>query len=147
MMKLTMRALIIAGLSGAVPLVAPAAAQRGVSATASAGEGTAQRRAILNALRPAIEQKLGPNVEFVVSRIAVRDGWALVIANPQRRGGGAIDPRDHFAEDQLEFMDGLTVNAVLRFSGGGWTLVDHAIGPTDVWYCGVDGPPRSMTGC
>jgi hypothetical protein len=108
----------------------------------------AQRRAILDALRPPIERRLGGPVEFVVRRIAVRDGWALVIADPQRPGGGRIDARRYYSADDLETMDGLTVNGVLRFSGGRWRLVDHAIGPTDVWYCDPAlGAPRSLTGC
>lgn len=114
------------------------------SGTAPASPGSAQRAALMDALRPSIEQELGTRVEFVVQRAAVRDGWALVIADPQRPGGGEITPPDDF---DMEFRDGLTVNAILRFSGGGWTLVDHAIGPTDVWYCGVDGPPAALTGC
>jgi hypothetical protein len=122
-------------------------AQGGVNADAQPGAGSAQRAAIMDALRPAIERKLGGAVEFVVRRAAVQNGWALVIADPQRPGGGRIDPKRHFPNEVIEFMDGLTVNAILRFSGGGWTLVDHAIGPTDVWYCGVEGPPRSLTGC
>jgi hypothetical protein len=101
----------------------------------------------MDALRPAIEQKLGSPVEFVVQRAAVQDGWALVIADPQRPGGRPINPAAHFAQEDLEFMDGLRVNGILRFSGGAWTLVDHAIGPTDVWYCGVEGPPHALTGC
>lgn len=127
---------------------APAApAQGGVSATTQPAPGSAQRAAIMDALRPAIERKLAGPVEFIIQRIAVRDGWALVIADPQRPGGGKINPRRHFPNEVVEFMDGLTVNAILRFSGGGWTLVDHAIGPTDVWYCGMEGPPRALTGC
>jgi hypothetical protein len=144
MMKTTMRALLIAGMVGAVPLAAPAAAQRGVSATASAGAGSAQRKAIMDALRPAISRELRSPVEFVVRRVGVQDGWALVIAEPRRPGGGRINARHlPYYEDR----DGITVNAILRFRGGRWHLVDHAIGPTDVWYCGVAGPPRSLTGC
>lgn len=119
-------------------------AQGSPDATSQPTAGSAQRAAIMDALRPAIERELGGRVEFVVTRAAVRDGWALVIADPQRPGGGEITPPADF---DTEFRDGLTVNGVLRFSGNGWTLVDHAIGPTDVWYCGVDGPPRALTGC
>jgi hypothetical protein len=135
--------------NAAAPAQAPAAApaQSGVSATGQPVPGSAQRAAIMDALRPAIERKLAGPVEFVIQRIAVRDGWALVIADPQRPGGGKINPRRHFPNEVVGFMDGLTVNGILRFSGGGWTLVDHAIGPTDVWYCGVEGPPSSLTGC
>lgn len=134
-----------AAASAAAPEAAPAEA--GVSATAQPGPGSPQRAAIMDALRPAIERKLAGPVEFVIQRIGVRDGWALVIADPQRPGGGRINPRRHFPNEVIQFMDGLTINAILRFSGGAWTLVDHAIGPTDVWYCGVEGPPKSLTGC
>jgi hypothetical protein len=116
-------------------------------AMASAQVSGAERRAILDALRPTIERRLQGPVEFVVRRIAVRSGWALVIADPQRPGGGRIDGRRIFGED-YENMDGLTVNGVLRFSSGRWRLVDHAIGPTDVWYCDPAlGAPRALTGC
>lgn len=128
-------ALIVAVIAGFLP------------AMASAQVSGAERRAILDALRPTIERRLGGPVEFVVRRIGVRNGWALVIADPQRPGGGRIDGRRYFSADDWEVMDGLTVNGVLRLSGGRWRLVDHAIGPTDVWYCGVEGPPRSLTGC
>lgn len=125
------------GLAFAFAAAAPAAAQ----------VTGAERRAILDALRPPIERTLRGPVEFVVRRIGVRDGWALVIADPQRPGGGAIEGSRYFSADDWEVMDGLTVNGVLRFSGGRWRLVDHAVGPTDVWYCGVEGPPRALTGC
>lgn len=133
---------------GAEP--APAAASPaapsagGIDGTRQPERGTAQRAAIMDALRPAIERELGGPIEFVVQRAAVQDGWALVIAEPQRPGGGAITPPSGF---DTEFRDGLTVNGILRFTGRGWTLVDHAIGPTDVWYCGVEGPPSALTGC
>jgi hypothetical protein len=135
--------------NAAAPAAAPetSPAQGSVSATAQPGPGSPQRAAIMDALRPAIERKLAGPVEFVIQRIGVRDGWALVIADPQRPGGGKINPRRHFPNEVIQFMDGLTINAILRFSGGGWTLVDHAIGPTDVWYCDVEGPPKSLTGC
>ena len=137
----------------AAPATTPAAppeeqaVQGEVDARSPASPGTAQRRAILDTLRPAVEARLGPNVEFVVDRISVAPGWALVFADPQRRGGAPIDGRAVFGEDFAN-MDGLTVTAILRFQGGRWNLVDHAIGATDVWYCdGRVGAPSSLTGC
>nr|MDP8994991.1 hypothetical protein [Pseudomonadota bacterium] len=85
------------------------------------------------------------DVEFVVRSIRVRQGWAVVTADPQRRGGGRIDSARYFSADQRAFMDGLTVTAVLRFVGGRWRLVDHAIGATDVWYCGGRTLPRAVS--
>lgn len=136
---------LIAATAAALALagVPAAMAQPGASATAAAPAGSAQRRAILDALRPAIEARLGANIEFRVTRIQVRQGWAVVMADPQRRGGGRIDPRRYFSAGDLEFMDGITVTAVLRFAGGRWRHVDHAIGATDVWYCG-DALPASV---
>ena len=117
-------------------------------ATSPAVAGSAQRAAIMDAMRPAVERELRGPVEFLVQRVSVRDGWALVMADPQRPGGGRIDPADIYPDDQAEFMDGLTVSAILRFSGNGWTLVDHRIGATDAWYCdGSTGAPRALTGC
>lgn len=116
------------------------AAQAGVGASAQPLPGSRQREAILDALRPAVEAKLGPRVEFVVQTMRVRNGWAFVQAEPQRRGGGAINGRAYFSE--WEHMDGLTTTAVLRYQIGRWNLVDHAIGATDVWYCGLG--PRTL---
>jgi hypothetical protein len=100
----------------------------------------------MDALRPAIERKLGGRSSSSSAargrgRLGARD------RRPAAPGGGRINPQRHFPNEVIEFMDGLTINAILRFSGGGWTLVDHAIGPTDVWYCGSRGPPKSLTGC
>jgi hypothetical protein len=119
-----------------------AAAQ--VSATAAPAVNSTQRRAILDALRPAIVRELRSPVEFVIRRIGVEQGWALVVAEPQRPGGGMIDAR-HLPD--AEERDGLTVYAVMRFQRGRWTVHDHVIGPTDVWYCGMRGPPPSLLGC
>lgn len=99
--------------------------------------GSPERKAILNALRPAVEAKLGPSVEFVIQRLEVAGGWALVQAEPQRKGARPIDGAAYFPPDELEHMDGLTVTALLRYRAGRWKLFDQAIGATDAWYCGV----------
>ncbi len=131
-------------LSAALP-AAPAQAQIRNGGT-PVPAGSPMRRAILDAVRPPIERALRGPVEFVVQTIRVQSGWALVIADPQRPGGGAIDASRYFPNEQE--MDGLTVNAILRLRNGRWVLVDHAIGPTDVWYCDPAlGAPRSLTGC
>ena len=101
----------------------------------------AERKAVLDALRPAVETKLGPNVEFVVQVIRVEDGWAFVMADPQRKGGKAVGGRRIFGED-FDNMDGLRVDAVLQLRNGRWEVVDYGIGATDVWYCDVG--PRTL---
>ena len=121
--------LILPAFLAAVLIAAPVAAQ--VGPTAAPGRGTAQRTAILNALRPSIEAELRGPVEFRINCLQVNNGWALVNADPQRPGGRAINP--NILPDP-EFRDGLTVTAVMRYRNGRWNLVERAIGATDVWY-------------
>jgi len=102
---------------------------------------TSPRKAVLDALRPAVERKLGPNVEFVVTLMRVENDWAFVIADPQRKGGKAIDGWKIFGDD-FGNMDGLRVDAVLQKRNGRWVVADYAIGATDVWYCEVG--PKSL---
>ena len=111
---------------------------------AGAAPPSSQRKAVFDALRPAVERKLGPQVEFVVQVFRVEDGWAFVIADPRRKGGKAIDGHRVFGED-FENMDGLRVDAVLQLKSGRWRLVDYGIGATDVWYCDV-GPKKLKRG-
>ena len=115
-----------------------------LAALCAAAPPSEQRKAVLDALRPAIEKKLGPNVEFVVQVMRVEGGWAFVMADPQRKGGKPIDGKRIFGED-FENMDGLRVDAVLQLRNGRWKVADYAIGATDVWYCDV-GPKRLKRG-
>lgn len=104
---------------------APAAAQT----FHSPGPGSAERRALLNAVRPEVERQLGAPVEFVVDTLRVGGGWAFAVLQPQRPGGGRISP-----PRGAEFYDGVTTYAVLRATGAGWSAAMVAVGPTDVPY-------------
>lgn len=97
-------------------------------------KGSAERAAILDALRPAVETEMRGPVEFVISVLRASPNWAFVQANPQRPGGGAIDPETTGFAGDTDFMDGLTIYALLAFQSGRWNLVDHYVGPTDVAY-------------
>ena len=110
-----------------------------VNAEAPPRAHSAQRVAILNAVRPAVELELGRPIEFVPTCVQVWKGWALVAAVPQRKGGKKIDPR---ILPDWDNRDGLDVTALLQFRYGRWNLVGHAIGATDVWYDGR--APRAL---
>ena len=109
------------------------------TANAAPARGTQQRTAILNAVRPSIEARLGGRVEFIVHCLQVNNGWALANLDPQRPGGRPIEPS---VVADWQDGDGLTVTAVLRFRNGRWNLVESAIGATDVWY--VEMAPQSL---
>ena len=122
-------------------MIVPGAALLALIAAAPA---SAERKAVLDALRPAVEARLGPNVEFVVAHLRIEDGWAFVIADPQHKGGKPIDGWAIFGE-HFDNMDGLRTEAVLKRTNGRWRVVDWGIGATDVWYCDV-GPKKLKRG-
>lgn len=126
------------------PALATVASAQPIGQPTMPAPGSTQRRAILDALRPAVERQIGPNVEFVVREMRVIDGWAFVSATPQRRGGQRIDGRRYFQD--FEEMGGMKVSAILRRRGSRWTLINQAIGATDVWYCDM-GPPGLTPRC
>ncbi len=95
--------------------------------------GSAERKAILDALRPSVEAKFRVPVEFAVQELCVADGAALVIADPRRKGGGTI-PWQRVMSREEHDLGGIEVSAILRLRNGRWQLVDSAIGATDVWY-------------
>ena len=110
----------------------------------AAAPAPAERKAVLDTLRPAVEARLGPNVEFVVAHLRIEDGWAFVIADPRRKGGKPIDGWAIFGE-HFDNMDGLRTEAVLKRTKGRWRVVDWGIGATDVWYCDI-GPKKLKRG-
>ena len=118
--------------------------QAALLALAVAAPASTERQAVLDALRPAVEARLGPNIEFVVAHLRIEDGWAFVIVDPQRKGGKPIDGWAIFGE-HFDNMDGLRTEAVLRRTKGRWRVVDWGIGATDVWYCDV-GPKKLKRG-
>jgi hypothetical protein len=97
--------------------------------------GAADRKSILQALRAPVERQLGKPVEFVVSELRGKPGWAFIQAEPQRPGGRAIEGRAYFPRD-WDDMDGLTTTAILRKRAGRWRVEAMRIGALDAWYCG-----------
>lgn len=113
-----------------------------VAAPAAAGElevhrferGTPERARLLDAARPTFEREIGGPIEFVVTALNAYDGWAFGNVRVQRPGGQPIDWRKtKFAEDDAEGMfDPAGHLFLMRSERGVWTMVEYAIGPTDV---------------
>lgn len=96
--------------------------------------GSQERRALMDAMRPVIEAKLNPPVEFVVRDLRVLGDWAFAQVIPQRPGGGRIDLRRTMLRNEAPYLDGVRTEAILQRRNGRWFTVDHAIGATDVWF-------------
>jgi hypothetical protein len=106
-------------------------------------QGSPERTAILNGLRPMVIAEVGAPVEFVVGTIRVVGEWAFVEARPQRPGGGEIFyvyTRYQAAVDAGAFDD--TVTALLRQTPAGWLVYEYNLGATDVtWQPWVEWHP------
>jgi hypothetical protein len=102
------------------------------------GRGTTERAELMNTIRPLVEVRVGPPVEFVIERLQVSGGWAFAIVAPQRPGGEAIDMARTVYREQVDYMDGLQTYVLMHQAYGRWNVVDFAVGPTDVFW---DGDP------
>ena len=96
--------------------------------------GTALRKELLDAVRPIVEQQMRGPVEFVVRAMNVDGDAAFLALDPQRPGGAPIDVDETVFRDDADFMDGLTVYALLLEGSSGWAVAEHVTGPTDVAY-------------
>jgi hypothetical protein len=98
-------------------------------------KGSAERKAILDALRAPIERELKQEIVFVAEHFNVAGTWAFIGGVPQATGGGEPNYRGtryQSARDSDAFDNNFF--AILRKTGGRWKVVHYAIGCTDVCY-------------
>lgn len=95
--------------------------------------GSAERKALMDALRVPVEKRLGKKVVFKVDHLKVEGGWAFLRGVPQQPGGKKMDYRGTGYENAIR--DGIFedwICALLRKEGGKWQVVKFIIGATDV---------------
>lgn len=99
--------------------------------------GSAERRAIMDAIRPRAEKLYGAPVEFMVGELRVSGDLAFAMVGVQRPGGGAIDlyaTPGWRAGAFMEDADNFSGQALLIRRGGRWTVKEITFGATDVWW-------------
>lgn len=108
------------------------------AASAFAGEvmtpeaGTPLRKALLNTLRPSVQDELGMRILFKVDEIRTDGEWAYVSAVPLKQSGGRIDySQTEFARGMEEgYFDDWLCSLLKRREGGAWEVVALSIGAT-----------------
>jgi hypothetical protein len=97
--------------------------------------GSAERKAILNALRVPVEKDLKQKIVFVADDLNVSGNWAFVGGQPQTPEGGEPDYRGtrYWEAKQAEIFDN-NFFAILKRTAGKWKVVKYLIGCTDVCY-------------
>lgn len=102
--------------------------------------GSAERTAILNAVRVVAGYDLDGPIEFVVSSLDVEGDFGFFMGTANRPGGRAIDlvqtPLAIRDEIPVDFIDGSSVQAFVKRLNGHWYIDDYAVGATDVWWIG-----------
>lgn len=100
-----------------------------------------QRSAILGAARAPVMDRLGKRVRFLVRTLNSQDDWAFLHAAMQDEEGRPVDYSGTPLEvDAAQGVLSKDYAALLRRERGGWRVVAHAIGPTDVIW--LDWPAR-----
>jgi hypothetical protein len=145
-----MRALLIALVALAAACSPPATTTTEAPPAAPAADATTQ--ALVDALTPVVAQSIGQPVSLQTTTVNVRDEWAFVQAQPRNPDGSAIDWSTTSLAERAELGvldgDGATV-ALLKNENGTWTVLEHAIGPTDVpWieWASEHGVPPDILG-
>lgn len=103
----------------------------------AAAQQAALRKEVLDAARIIFQSDTGGAIEFVLRRLNVSGDWAFGDVTLQRPGGVAINwARTKYAADLAQgAFDPAASFFLLHRNNGGWTVVEHATGPTDApWF-------------
>ncbi len=96
-----------------------------------------ERAALMDVARGPITAEIGQPVIFVVSVLRTDGVWAYLQAQPRRPDGGPIDwSRTRFAHEMQVGGMSDTAMVLMRKDAGGWTVIEHVMGPTDVHWIG-----------
>jgi hypothetical protein len=98
-------------------------------------KGSAERTAILSALRVPVEKKLKQKISFSTDHFKAGGDWAFLSGEPQTPNGGRPNYRNTPYRDAVD--SGAFDNnffALLKKTGGKWKVIVYAIGCTDVCY-------------
>ena len=98
-------------------------------------KGSAERAAVLEALRAPVEKDLKQKIVFNVDHLRVAGTWAFVGGEPQSPSGGQPNYRGtkYQGAREADMFDN-NIFALLRKTGAKWKVVTYAIGCTDVCY-------------
>jgi hypothetical protein len=101
--------------------------------------GSAERKAILRALRVPVQKELKRQPLFKVDHLKVQEQWAFLRGVPQQPGGKPMNYKGTPYQEAIRlgvFDDWIC--ALLHKQRGKWQVVTYVIGATDVAYDGWD---------
>lgn len=98
-------------------------------------KGSAERAAILNALRVPVEKELKQKIQFSIEHFNVQGNWAFLDGASQNMAGGEPNFKgtDYQGRIDVDAFDN-NIFALFKRTGGRWKVVTYQIGCTDVCY-------------
>lgn len=117
--------------------------------------GSAERKAICDALRAPVVEEFGVKPVFVIRTLNVLGGWAFLSGDLQRENGSPYNAEEIHRQRTGETdalsrpFDGDSVYGLLRKENGRWKVMACAVAPTDVTYADWHrrfGAPRAVFG-
>lgn len=98
-------------------------------------KGSAERTAILAALRVPVEKDLKQKIQFSVEEFKSNGTWAFLSGDPQNMSGGKPNYKKTPYQEAIDAdMFDNNFFALLKKTGGKWKVVTYEIGCTDVCY-------------
>lgn len=98
-------------------------------------KGSAERTAILAALRVPVEKELKQKIQFSVQEFKSNGTWAFLSGDPQDMNGGKPNYKGTPYQEAIDSdMFDNNFFALLKKTGGKWKVTTYAIGCTDVCY-------------
>ncbi|MBL6431484.1 MAG: hypothetical protein HPM95_11240 [Alphaproteobacteria bacterium] len=104
--------------------------------TLRTGTGKQERKDLMNAIRPLVEARVYPPVEFVIDRLRVSGNWASPSSRRNGREANRLTCREQRCASRRTIWTGSPPMPCFVRAYGRWNIVDYAIGPTDVFWSG-----------
>ena len=96
-------------------------------------KSSAERKAVLDALRIPVERDLKQKIVFVADHFKVQGNWTFVSGRPTTPNGERPNLKGTAWEDAEDLFDD-NFFGLLRKRNGRWSVVKYALGCTDVCY-------------
>ena len=96
--------------------------------------GSAERAAIMDAIRVPAQKELKQTVIFNVDRLRVAGNWAYAKVSPTKPDGSTLDYSKTKFQKQIEFgaFDPQGEALLFKESSGSWSVLEWTFGSTDV---------------
>lgn len=114
-------------------IVAACSIAAGAQAVYTPANGSAERAAILAALRAPVEKTMKQKIVFVTRTFNVQGNWAFVSGEPLTPAGKKPSLKGTVFEGEEDMFDD-NFFGLLRKRNGRWRVVTSALGCTDVCY-------------